>query len=104
MKHYRNRSSSDGHCIQVLILNNEVQEHLAHKSYDLENICKGGFRFISDFDFKLEDRLEVMLHFPDDYSQKVFGRICYIDDVDNEHKAYGFSILDGFYSFHASVA
>ena len=105
MKHFRNRSSAEGHWIQVLIINNnKVDGQLANRSFSLENICKGGFRFVSDHGFELEDRLEIMLTFPDDYSQKVFGRICYIDEVDSERKAYGFSVLDGFYSFHASVA
>ena len=104
MKNYRARSSAEGYCIQVLIINGEAQDQLSQKTLYIENICKGGFRFISDVSFKLEDRVQVLLHFPDDYSQKVLGRICYCDEVDNKQTAYGFSIIDGFYSLQASVA
>ena len=104
MKSYRQRSSEEGYCIQVLIINDEIQDNLSKKSFHIENIGNGGFRFISEVKFKLEDRIEVLLRFPDDYSQKVVGRICYCDEIDNERTAYGFSIIDGFYSLHASVA
>ncbi|NOQ69035.1 MAG: hypothetical protein GQ573_02865 [Gammaproteobacteria bacterium] len=104
MKNIQESSSVEGHCIQVLIINDEIQDKLSQKSFYLENICKGGFRFISDVNFELEDRVQVLLHFPNDYSQKVLGRICYSDEIDNKQTAYGFSIIDGFYSLQASVA
>lgn len=92
------RSTADGYCIQVLIINGEVQETLSQKSYYIENIGKGGFRFISDVTFELEDRVQVLLRFPDGHSQEVLGRICYIDAIDDEATAFGFSVIDGFYS------
>ena len=104
MKSYRDRSSAEGYSIQVLIINGEIQGCLSQKSFHIENICKGGFRFISDAKFELEDRVQVLLCFPDDYSQKVLGRICYCDETHNKQTAYGFSIIDGFYSLQASVA
>ncbi len=104
MKSYRERSAEEGYCIQILIINDERQDNLSQRSFYIENIGKGGFRFISDVNFELEDRVQVLLRFPDNYSQKVLGRICYSDEIDNKQTAYGFSILDGFYSLQASVA
>ena len=91
MNRNQERASADGYCIQVLIINGEVQ-----------NIGKGGFRFISDIKFELEDRLQVLLRFPDDHSQEVLGRICYSEAIDDETFAYGFSVIDGFYSLYVS--
>ncbi|MBE9560137.1 MAG: PilZ domain-containing protein [Proteobacteria bacterium] len=102
MKRNQERGAAEGYCIQVLIINGEVQNHLSHKSFYIENIGKGGFRFISDVNFELEDRVQVLLRFPDDHTQEVLGRICYSDSLDDDTKAYGFSVIDGFYSLLAS--
>lgn len=102
MKRNQERGAAEGYCIQVLIINGEVQNHLSHKSFYIENIGKGGFRFISDVNFELEDRVQVLLRFPDDHSQEVLGRICYSDSLDDGTMAYGFSVIDGFYSLLAS--
>lgn len=102
MKRNQERGAAEGYCIQVLIINGEVQSHLSHKSFYIENIGKGGFRFISDVNFELEDRVQVLLRFPDDHSQEVLGRICYSDSLDDGTMAYGFSVIDGFYSLLAS--
>jgi len=103
MKRNQERSSAEGYCIQILIVNGEVQSDLSQKSYYVENIGKGGFRFISDAQFELEDRVQVLLRFPDGYSQEVLGRICYSDSVEENLIAYGFSVLDGFYSLHQTA-
>ena len=50
----------------------------------------------------MEDRVQVLLRFPDDHTQKVLGRICYSEAIDDIDTAYGFSIIDGFYSPHTS--
>ena len=100
----RDRSTAEGYCIQVLIINGEVQNNLSQKSLYIENIGKGGFRFISDVSFELEDRVQVLLRFPDDHTQEVLGRICYSDKVSDGQFAYGFSVIDGFYSLDSSVA
>lgn len=100
----RDRSTAKGYCIQVLIINGEVQNRLSQKSFYIENIGKGGFRFISDVGFELEDRVQVLLRFPDDHTQEVLGRICYNDKVGDGQIAYGFSVIDGFYSLDSSVA
>lgn len=100
----RERSNVDGYCIQVLIVNGEVQNFTSHKSFYIENISKGGFCFISDVAFELEDRVQVLLRFPDNRSQEVLGRICFSDERDNGQVAYGFSVIEGFYSLHAAVA
>ncbi len=98
MTRNQERASAEGYCIQVLIINGEVQDQLSHKSLYIENIGKGGFRFITDVKFELEDRVQVLLRFPDDHSQEVLGRICYSDEIDATTMAYGFSVIDGFYS------
>lgn len=69
---------------------------------DIENIGKGGFRFSSDCELQLEDRLQVILKFPDGREQEVLGRICYSDDEDSLFR-YGFSVLSGFYSLTKAV-
>ena len=91
---------TESYRIQVLNKNGETQIHLAEKSFDIEHICKGGFRFISDEKFEIEDRIQVELQFPDDHSQQVLGRICYCEEIDDVRTAYGFSIVKGFYSLH----
>ena len=99
MTRNQERASADGYCIQVLIINGEVQNHHSHKSLYIENIGKGGFRFVSDMKFELEDRVQVLLRFPDDHSQEVLGRICYSEEtLDDNIMAYGFSVIDGFYT------
>lgn len=98
MTRNQERASAEGYCIQVLIVNGEVQNHLSQKSFYIENIGKGGFRFLTDMEFELEDRVQVLLRFPDDHSQEVLGRICYSEPIDDDNIAYGFSVIDGFYS------
>ena len=88
--------------IQLLIINGEKQDHLSHNYLPVEEICKGGFRFYSNVDLELEDRLLVQLRFPDERSQQVLGRICYSDAIDDDINVYGFSVIDGFYSLHAA--
>ena len=85
----------------MLFINGVEQDHLCRDYMPVEEICKGGFRFYSNVDLELEDRLLVQLHFPDDRSQQVLGRICYSDVIDDDITAYGFSIIDGFYSLQA---
>ena len=83
--------------IQVLNKNGEAQNHLAEQSFHIEHICKGGFRFLSEEKFELEDRVEVKLRFPNEHTQEVLGRICYSDAIDDYRTAYGFSVIEGFY-------
>ncbi len=102
MNRTQDRSTADGYCIQVLIINGEVQDQLSLKSYYIENIGKGGFRFLSDVTFELEDRVQVLLRFPDGHSQEVLGRICYTDKGNDGQISFGFSVIDGFYSLQSS--
>ncbi len=102
MTRNQERASADGYCIQVLIINGEVQSHLSQKSFYIENIGKGGFRFISDVTFELEDRVQVLLRFPNGHSQEVLGRICYNTVIDENATAYGFSVMEGFYSLSSA--
>jgi hypothetical protein len=101
MKRHQERSSAEGYCVQILIVNGQVQNEVSQKSYYIENIGKGGFRFLTDVQFELEDRIQVLLRFPDDHSQEVLGRICYSEPADEGMTAYGFSVLDGFYSLYS---
>jgi hypothetical protein len=103
MNRNRERASADGYCIQVLIVNGDVQTHLSQKSFYIENIGKGGFRFLADVNFELEDRVQVLLRFPNGYSQEVLGRICYKEKVPGNRKAYGYSVMEGFYSLQSST-
>ena len=102
MTRNQERATAEGYCIQVLIVNGEVQDNISQKSFYIENIGKGGFRFISEEKFELEDRVQILLRFPDDHSQEVLGRICYSDNLGDNKTAYGFSVIDGFYSLLAS--
>lgn len=104
MRTFREQSSAEGCYFQVLMINGEMRDGLSQKPFYLENICKGGFRFITEDNFELEDRMQVMLCFPNAYAQQVLGRICYCDEVDDIRTAYGFSVIDGFYSLHDSAA
>jgi len=103
MNRNRERASADGYCIQVLIVNGDVQSHLSQKSFYIENIGKGGFRFLADVNFELEDRVQVLLRFPNGYSQEVLGRICYKEEAAGNRKAYGYSVMDGFYTLQSST-
>ena len=88
----------DSYCIQVLNKNGEAQSHLTEKYFHIEYIRKGGFRFLSEEKFELEDRVQVRLRFPDDRTQQVLGRICYSEEVEGDKTAYIFSVIEGFYS------
>jgi len=102
MTKQRGRLPGDGYCVQIMFINDEPQENLAQKSLYIENISKGGFRFISNIQFAIEDRLRVLLRFPDGRTKEVTGRVCYRNEVsDSDTCAYGFSVLDGFYSLEA---
>jgi hypothetical protein len=103
MNRNQERASADGYCIQVLIVNGDVQTHLSQKSFYIENIGKGGFRFLSDVNFELEDRVQVLLRFPNGYSQEVLGRICYKEEAGGNRKAYGYSVMEGFYTLQSSA-
>ena len=86
------------HVIQILSINDEKRSELADKILSVLNIGKGGFKFETDFELELEDRLQVRLRFPDGYEQEVLGRICYSHEGEDANAAYGFSIISGFYS------
>lgn len=99
------RNPGDGYKVQVLIINGETREDLSDKAYYIENISKGGFRFVSDIDFEIDDKLKVFLKFPDGRVHEVLGRICYCDENKKpDGYAYGFSVLDGFYSLFPGIS
>lgn len=82
---------------EILQVNGLKPDRSQYYSGDIENICKGGFRFVTSKRFELEDRIKAMLTFHDGYSQETFGRICYCnEDETSGGYAYGFSIIDGF--------
>lgn len=93
------RDPGDGHCIQILTIDDHVREDLAHKSFYIKNISRGGFRFFAAIDLEIDSRLKVLLRFPDGRTEEVLGRISYCDTtLEGDSNAYGFSVIDGFYS------
>lgn len=99
------RNPGDGHCIQILTVDGQVQEDLAQKSFYIENISRGGFRFIAAIDLEIDSRLQVLLRFPDERTLEVLGRISYCDTtLEGDSNAYGFSVIDGFYSLSPNKA
>lgn len=93
------RNPGSGYCIQILTIDGQVQQDIAQKSFYIENISRGGFRFIASIDLEIDSRLQILLRFPDERTQDVLGRICYCDAaVEGDGIAYGFSVIDGFYS------
>lgn len=82
---------------EILQVNGAEPDQSQKCKGDIENISKGGFRFVTSARFELEDRIRAVIVFPDGESQQTFGRICYCNDDDHsDGYAYGFSILDGF--------
>ncbi|HEX5635593.1 MAG TPA: PilZ domain-containing protein [Gammaproteobacteria bacterium] len=62
------------------------------------NISRGGLRFSSTEIFETQERVNVILHLPNDTEHKSLGRICYCEP-DESSKAciyYGVSFLDNF--------
>lgn len=92
------------HAIRILLVNGESDADLAAESILVQNIGKGGFRFIASIELALEDRVKVTLSFPDGYEQEVIGRICYSDELEGGKTAYGFSVISGFYSMNHAAA
>jgi len=92
------------HAIRILQVNGESDAELASGLILVQNIGKGGFRFEADLTLELDDRVQVLLSFPDGYEQEVLGRICYCDVQQEGSTAYGFSVISGFYSLNHAVA
>lgn len=100
------RQHGHGFSMRITQVNGEVQDELIDHPIDIDNISKGGFRFTTTFEFEIEDRVEVILSFPNDAVKNVLGRICYSESVESDDKtitkiAYGFSVLKGFYQLPA---
>jgi hypothetical protein len=98
----RKISPAEEYFIQVLFINGTKQSHLSQQYFYVEEIVKGGFRFFSNIELELEDRVLARLCLPEGHTQDVLGRICYSKTIDAHTTAYGFSIIDGFYSLHIS--
>lgn len=98
------RAPGSGYCIQILTIDGQVQEHISQKSFYIENISRGGFRFVAEIELEIDCRLLVLLRFPDERTQEVLGRICYSNTQDNgDGVAYGFSVIEGFYSISSET-
>lgn len=95
------RHSGEAYNVQFIEINGGNCDGLTIKLINLDNISRGGFRFTSSDNFEIEDRVKVLLNFPDATVKDVFGRICYSESVvlddGSKSNAYGFSILNGFY-------
>jgi len=82
---------------EMLLVNGEEPDQSQQYQGVIENISKGGFRFVTSQRFELEDRITAKIIFTDGRSQEAFGRICYCnEDEENGDYAYGFSIINGF--------
>ena len=82
---------------EILQVNGRQPEQSQQYEGVIENISKGGFRFVTPKRFELEDRIKAKIIFTDGRSQETLGRICYCnEDEKNGNFAYGFSILNGF--------
>ena len=82
---------------EILLVNGEKPDLSQQYEGDIENISKGGFRFVTSKRFELEDRIKARVIFTDGRSQETLGRICYCnEDEEKGNYAYGFSILNGF--------
>ena len=82
---------------EILLVNDKEPDHSQYYEGDIENISKGGFRFVTSKRFELEDRIKAKITFTDGRSQETVGRICYCnEDEKNGDYAYGFSIINGF--------
>ena len=82
---------------EILQVNGREPDHTQQYEGDIENISKGGFRFVTSQRFELEDRIKARIIFTDGRTQESMGRICYCnEDSDAGNFAYGFSILNGF--------
>jgi hypothetical protein len=65
----------------------------------IENISKGGFRFLTRIGLEPENRLVARICFTDGRVHERAGRICYCDeDTHDGSIACGFSVISGFYS------
>ena len=82
---------------EILLVNGKGPDESQYYEGNIENISKGGFRFITSKRFELEDRIKAKITFTDGRSQETVGRICYCnEDEKNGDYAYGFSIIKGF--------
>ena len=82
---------------EILSVNGKAPDQSQQYEGNIENISKGGFRFVTSKRYELEDRIKARLVFNDGRSQETTGRICYCnEDEENRNFAYGFSILTGF--------
>jgi len=82
---------------EILSVNGEKPDQSQQHQGIIENISKGGFRFITSKRYELEDRIKAKIIFTDGRSQETFGRICYCNkDEKNGDYAYGFSVINGF--------
>ncbi len=83
---------------QILQVNGKEPDQSQQNDVTIENISKGGFRFITSIRYELEDRIKAIVYFEDGRAEETTGRICYCNPVEDDDFAYGFSIISGFYS------
>ncbi|MGD2052462.1 MAG: PilZ domain-containing protein [Gammaproteobacteria bacterium] len=82
---------------EILSVNGKRPEPTQQYAGIIENISKGGFRFVTSKRFELEDRIKALIIYTDGRSQETIGRICYCnEDEGSDEYAYGFSIINGF--------
>lgn len=98
-----NRLSGKAYSLCLQKINGESRKELNDGIFIVENISRGGFRFQSNIELDIEDRVRAMLKFPSGQQQEVLGRICYRELIESDELvAYGFSVLQGFYKPESS--
>lgn len=82
---------------EILQVNGEQPDQSQQYEGTVENISKGGFRFVTSKRFELDDRVKARIIFNDGKTHETLGRICYCNEDENAGCfAYGFSVLNGF--------
>ena len=66
--------------------------------YPIENISRGGLRFLCHDQFNIDERIQITVHMANGETHSARARICYCD-LNNTHNGdchYGVSFLDNF--------
>ena len=93
-----NRKLIQGAFLEVHRSNNRV-ETSDHSKYAIENISRGGLRFLSPDQYSVDERIEIILHLNNGEKHSLMARICYRDEprtASNGSCCYGVSFLDHF--------
>ena len=70
----------------------------APSQYPIENISRGGLRFHSHDDYRIDERIIITVHLANGEIHSAMARICYCNSEQGEQVSYhyGVSFLDNF--------